>query len=242
MDKQVQQLKEYIDTSKNTVAVTGSGISYMYGMRRLKQQTNRMDLMRKLSPQYVKKNPEEFYSMMKSSFLDATFEKGPGPVHRQLAELEKKGLLQGIVTQNLDCLHELAGSSNVVEIVGSFADSTCVDCGYRTFDVNVWNQGKAPCCPKCGGYLMPTNFDRNSPTYASDEKERMNRAIDMIANANLVMIIGTTGFRSEEYLSKLNPSTTLVQINPGSTIFDQMVKLNIRMDAEKVFDEILSAE
>ncbi len=243
MDKQVEQLKEYMDNSKDTIAVTGSGISYMYGMRRLKQQTNRMDLMRKLSPRYVKNHPDDFYAMMKSAFLDATFEMGPGPVHKQLAELEKKGLLQGIVTQNLDCLHQLAGSTNVVEIVGSFADNTCVDCGYRTYDVNVWNEGKAPRCPKCGGYLMPTNFDRNSSTYSKDAKERMDRAANMIAEADLVMIIGTTGFRSEEYLSKLNTAkTTLVQINPGSTIFDQMVRLNIHMDAEKVFDEILSAE
>lgn len=234
MDAQIRILSSYIHESKNTVAVTGSGISYLYGMGRLKRQTNRMDLMRKLSPQYVKKHPEEFYQMMKSAFLDATFELGPSPVHKQLAELEKRGLLQGIITQNLDCLHQLAGSTNVVEIVGSFADNICVECGERFHDVNVWNKGKAPRCPKCGCALMPANFDRNAPGNGN-----MARAIEMIASSDLVLIIGTSGFRSEEYLSKLRASTKLVQINPGSTVFDAMVDLNLHLDAEKVFDEIL---
>ncbi len=70
----------------------------------------------------------------------------------------------------------------------------------------------------------------------------MNLAADMIAKADLVIIIGTTGFRSEEYLSRLRRSTKLVQINPGSTVFDSMIDLNIKMDAARVFDEILSAE
>ncbi len=231
-----------MDSSKDTIVVTGSGISYMYGMRRLKNKTNRMDLMRKLTPQYVRKNPEEFYKMMKDSFTDATFEMGPGPVHKDLAELEKKGLIQGIVTQNLDCLHELAGSTNVVEIVGSFADNICVDCGNRVHDVNIWNQGVCPRCPKCGGPMMPENFDRESKEYENYSREQMNIAEDMIANAELLIVIGTTGFRSEEYLSKLRPSTKIVQINPGSTMFDQMADLNIKMDAAKVFDEILAEE
>ncbi len=240
MDQQVRQLKEYMDASNNTVAVTGSGISYMYGMRRLKSQTNRMDLMRKLTPKYVKSHPDEFYSMMKDSFLDATFEMGPGPVHKQLAQLEEQGKLAGIVTQNMDCLHTLAGSKNVVEIMGSFSDNTCMDCGTEYHDVTVWNHGEAPRCPKCGGLLMPSNFDRNSPNSGNNAKKRMERAADMISKAELVIIIGTTGFRSDEYMARLNPSTKLVQINPGSTVFDQMVHLNIRMDAEKVFDQILA--
>ncbi|MCD8212423.1 MAG: hypothetical protein LUC17_05295 [Oscillospiraceae bacterium] len=238
MDDDVRQLKEFMDNSKNTVAVTGAGISYNYGMRRLKQQTSRMDLMRKLTPEYVRKHPDEFYQLMKDSFLDATFEKGPGPVHKQLAELEKEGKLQGIVTQNMDCLHEAAGSKNVIEFQGSFADNVCVDCGARVDDYTVWGHGEAPRCPKCGGPLMPSNFGRGG----SELQERMKKAQDMIAAANLIMVMGTTGFRSDEYMAKLSPDTTVVQINPASTVFDQLAVLNIRRDAEKVFAEILVNE
>ncbi len=240
MDAQVKQLKDYMDASDYTVAVTGSGISYLYGMTRLKRQTNRMDQMRMMSPSYVKKHPEEFYQLMKSSFLDATFEKGPSEVHKQLAELEKEGKLQGIVTQNMDCLHTIAGSTNVAEIMGSFSDSICTGCGAEYHDYKLWGQGKAPRCPKCGEPLMPLMFDRNSPDYQKYAKERMEKAQDMIARAQLVIIIGTTGFRSDEYMAKLNRAATkLVQINPGSTVFDSMVDLNIHEDAAKVLGEIL---
>ncbi|MCD8009567.1 MAG: hypothetical protein LUF34_01960 [Lachnospiraceae bacterium] len=62
------------------------------------------------SASYVRKNPEEFYKVMKNAFLDATFVKGPSTVHKQLVDLEKQGKLYGIVTQNLNCLHTIAGS------------------------------------------------------------------------------------------------------------------------------------
>ncbi len=241
MDSQISQLKKYLDDSSYTVAVTGSGISYLYGMTRLKRQTNRMDQMRMMSASYVKKHPEEFYQLMKSSFLDATFEKGPSEVHKQLAKLEKKGKLQGIVTQNMDCLHTIAGSTNVAEIMGSFSDSICTGCGAEYHDYTIWGQGKAPRCPKCGEPVMPLMFDRSSPDYQTASRDRMTKAQDMIARAELVMIIGTTGFRSDEYMARLNRAQTkLVQINPGSTVFDQMVDVNIRQDAGQVFAQILA--
>ncbi len=242
MDANILQLKEYVRQSQDTVAITGAGISYLYGMSRLKQQTNRMDLMHRLSPQYVKKHPEEFYRMMYTAFLEATFEKGPSTVHRQLAEMEERGMLSGIVTQNMDCLHTVAGSKNVVEFQGSFADNVCVDCGERVEDYTVWGHGEAPRCPKCGAPLMPANFSRGLGGNSRESAELMNRAASMIAGADLAIIIGTTGFRSEEYLSQVTSRTTLVQINPGSTRFDDMVQLNLRMDAAAVLDEILSGD
>ncbi len=245
MDEQVAKLKEYMDASGNTVAVTGAGISYMYGMRRFKQNAGPTGWARKLSTKYIKNHPDEIYALFKDSFLDVTFKLGPSPVHYQMAELEKRGLLNGIVTQNLDYLHELAGSQNVVAFMGSFADNVCIDCGAYCHDINIWNQGELPRCPKCGGYTIPvyfSRFERGLGSGGSGSNEWMKRAQDMIAQAELLIFIATTGFHSDEYLAKLQSSTKLVQINPGSTIFDQVVNLNIRMDAEKVFDQILAEE
>ncbi len=240
MDEQSAKLKEYIDTSNYTVAVTGGGISYMYGMRRLKQHAGRAGAMQELSPRHVKKHPEEAYALFKDSFLDATFEKGPSPVHYQLAQLEKQGKLQGIVTQNMDHLHSLAGSTNVAEFMGSFADSVCMECGEEYNDINLWNNGKMPKCSKCGGYLMPICFDRMGKAGSAKTSLAMQKAQDMIGKADLLLVIGTTGFRSDEYLAKLRPSTKIVQINPGVTAFDQVADLNIKMDAEKVLDQVLN--
>jgi len=240
MKREYAQLKEYMDQSSGTVAVTGAGISYLYGMRRLKQSVGRMNAGRIFSAAYVRKNPEKFYAVMKDAFLDATFVKGPSTVHRQLAELERKGKLCGIVTQNLDCLHTIAGSQNVIEFQGSFRDNVCIDCGARYYDYQVWNQGKMPRCEKCGAPLMPTAFCRDSSASAEFTRESMRKAADLISQADLVLVIGTTGFRSEEYLSRMRAGTKLVQINPSATQFDQIADLNIRADAAEALDAVLN--
>ena len=81
------------------------------------------------------------------------FENGPSIAHRKLAEYERRGLLQGVITTNIDCLHTLAGSRNVAEIQGSFGFNKCLKCGQEYNDVQIWNQGKVPRCEKCGGVI-----------------------------------------------------------------------------------------
>ncbi|MCD7812165.1 MAG: hypothetical protein LUG91_10030, partial [Ruminococcus sp.] len=240
MRDEYSQLKEYMEKSKRTVAVTGAGISYLYGMRRLKQTVGRMNAGRIFTSAYVRKHPEKFYEIMRDAFLDATFVKGPSAVHKQLAKLEKQGRIYGVVTQNLDCLHTIAGSENVVEFQGSFRDNICIDCGNRCYDYNVWNQGHMPRCEKCGAPLMPASFCMDSKDRDSISRGNMERAVNMISEADLVLIIGTTGFRSDEYLSRVKPGTKLVQINPSVTEFDRIADLNIHADAEEVFDAVLN--
>ncbi|MCD8190905.1 MAG: hypothetical protein LUD78_11960 [Clostridiales bacterium] len=240
MKREYAQLKEYMDQSSRTVAVTGAGISYLYGMRRLKQSVGRMNAGRIFSASYVRKNPEKFYAVLKDAFLDATFVKGPSEVHKQLAELERQGKLHGIVTQNLDCLHTIAGSQNVIEFQGSFRDNVCIDCGTRCYDYQVWNQGHMPRCEKCGAPLMPTAFCRESGAGSEVSRENMRKAAVLISQADLVLVIGTTGFRSEEYLSRMRAGTKLVQINPSPTQFDQIADLNIRADAAEALDAVLN--
>ncbi|MCD8300570.1 MAG: hypothetical protein LUC41_05295 [Clostridiales bacterium] len=240
MKEEYQKLKDYMDQSGKTVAVTGAGISYLYGMRRLKQSVGLMNAGRVFSASYIRKNPEKFYKIMKDAFLDATFVKGPSVVHKQLAQLEEQGKLYGIATQNLDCLHTIAGSKNVAEFQGSFRDNVCIDCGERYHDYHVWNEGKLPRCDKCGGPLMPASFCQEKGINREAMQTGMQKAIRMIAEADLVLIIGTTGFRSEEYLSRIRPETKLVQINPSPTAFDSMADLNIRADAAEVLAAVLN--
>jgi len=240
MTREYSQLKEYMEQSKRTVAVTGAGISYLYGMRKLKQSVGRMNAGRIFSASYVRKHPEKFYEVMRDAFLDATFVKGPSAVHKQLAKLEKQGMVYGIVTQNLDCLHTIAGSENVVEFQGSFRDNICIDCGSRCYDYRVWNLGHMPRCEKCGTPLMPTGFCMDAEIRNSVSAESMKMAADMISEAELVIVIGTTGFRSDEYLSRMKPETKLVQVNPSATGFDRIADLNIHADAAEVFDAVLN--
>lgn len=239
MTDEFSRLKKYMDQSKKTVAVTGAGISYLYGMRWLKQSVGMMNARRVFSASFVRKNPEKFYEVMKDAFLDATFVKGPSTVHKQLAELERDGKIYGIVTQNLDCLHTIAGSNNVIEFQGSFRDNICIDCGNRSFDYQVWNQGHMPRCEICGAPLMPTGFYMDAGIRDSVSKESMRKAADMISEADLILVIGTTGFRSDEYLSRMKPGAKLVQINPSPTEFDAIADLNIRTTAAEALDAVL---
>ncbi len=96
-----------------------------------------------------------------------------------------------------------------------------------------------PRCEKCGAPLMPTAFCRDARVSAGASREGMRNAIDMISEADLVIVIGTTGFRSEEYLSRIRPGTKIVQINPSETQFDSIADLNIRADAAEVLDVVL---
>ncbi|MCD8324120.1 MAG: hypothetical protein LUC32_04095 [Clostridiales bacterium] len=240
MKEEFVRLKNDMDQSAKTVAVTGAGISYLYGMRRLKQSVGIMNARKVFSVSYIRKNPERFYEVMKDAFLDAIFIKGPSTVHKQLAKLEQEGKLYGIVTQNMDCLHTIAGSQNVVEFQGSFRDNICIGCGDRSFDYQVWNQGQAPRCEKCGEPLMPTGFYMDVGIRDSVSKENMRKAADMISEADLVLVIGTTGFRSDEYLSRMKKGTKLVQINPSETEFGRIADLNIRTTAAEALDAVLN--
>ncbi|MCD8028368.1 MAG: hypothetical protein LUF02_06840 [Erysipelotrichaceae bacterium] len=232
MKEEYKQLKDYMNHSHKTVVVTGAGISYLYGMRRLKQSVGMINARRVFSTSYVKKNPEKFYAIMKDAFLDATFVKGPSIVHKQLAKLEEQGKVYGIVTQNMDCLHTIAGSKNVIEFQGSFRENVCIGCGEQYNDYNIWNQGHMPHCEKCGAPIMPASF-------SGIRNNSMNKAIDMISTADLIIIVGTTGFRSDEYLSRMGSDTKLVQINLSETVFDSMADLNIRAEAGEVLAAIL---
>ncbi len=238
MRKETEMLKNYIDESNYTVVITGSGISYGYGMRRLKQTAGRGAMMTMLTPHHLKNHPDDAYKMLRDSFADVTFKIGPSNVHKQLAEMEEKGMIQGIVTQNLDYLHELAGSKNVVAFAGSFADNVCTECGETVHDINVWDKGEMPKCPKCGGYLLPVFFSRTR----GSTNPWMQRAQDMIGQADLAIVIGTSGFQSDSYMAKFKRDAKLVQINPGSTVFDSMANLNIRAGAEEILGELLAAE
>ncbi|MCD8315915.1 MAG: hypothetical protein LUB61_00700, partial [Eggerthellaceae bacterium] len=85
--------------------------------------------------------------------------------------------------------------------------------------------------------LMPASFCRDFQ-YSPDG---MVKAIEMISEADLVIVIGTTGFRSDEYLSRMRPGTRVVQINPSRTAFDSIADLNIRADAAEVLDAVMDA-
>ena len=115
MDEQIRQLQQMIDESRFTLVITGAGISVASGIPSM-HGLNLAETLQFASTTVLKMAPEHYYRVARHSFLDAIFENGPSLSHKKLAELEKKGKVQGIITTNLDNLHSLAGSKNVAEI------------------------------------------------------------------------------------------------------------------------------
>ena len=138
-----------------------------------------------LSHTFFQRRTEEFFDFYRKKMLfpDAR----PNPAHEALAELEKRGILAGVITQNIDGLHQAAGSRNVVELHGSVHRNFCVQCGkfYSLEDI-LHGEGVPRC--ECGGVIKPdvVLYEESLPSDA------IYRALDLIANADLLIIGGTS--------------------------------------------------
>jgi NAD-dependent deacetylase len=229
MGKEISLLQQYLDASSFTVAITGAGISMSIGIMDM-EHLNAFEAMQTISVPMIRAFPERSYKLLRKSFLKAMFETGPSITHKKLAELEKRGKVHGVITNNLDCLHSFAGSHNVAEIQGSYAMNRCMDCGEHYDDVQIWNQGKAPRCQKCNGIVV--SFPAYSHIGMNDEGYR--KAGRWISQAQLVIAIGSKGMYGG-YLKNINRQAKLVQINPNPTQFDSVAALNIRAKADDVF-------
>lgn len=167
--------------------------------------------------------PEEFFEFYRARFvyLDAK----PNAGHLALAELERRGNLSAIVTQNIDGLHQLAGSKVVYELHGSIRRSFCVNCGER-YDIDFIMKNKPiPYCEKCGGIVKPDVVLYEEPL----NQEILTAAVKAIAKADTLIVGGTSlvvypaaglvdYFRGEH----------LILINKSETRADKIAELVIR--------------
>ena len=232
MDEQIRQLQQMLDESHFTLVITGAGISVASGIPSM-HGLNLAETLQFASTSVLKAMPEHYYKVARHSFLDAMFGNGPCLSHKKLAELERNGKIQGIITTNLDNLHSLAGSKNVAEIQGSFAVNTCLKCGKQNYDVNIWNQGKAPRC-ECGGLYACWPVYAHVGLYNDD----VPKAQEWARKAKLVIVVGAIGNYGGVYWNHISSSARIVQINPSHTRFDSYSILNIRKKSDEVFAEL----
>ncbi len=233
IEEQVQELYNAIEKSDFTVAITGAGISISAG-----GVTFAGMFKGGRRPGWTTGDPEKAYESYYDTFLRPTFEHGPTPAHTALAKLEEMGKLQGIITTNGDCIHTAAGSKNVAEIQGSFQVNVCTSCGKWVYDYEIWNHGHMPTCPDCGGMLEPFSSYSHIGLYEPALKE----AREWMSKAELVLIIGATGCYTSTYWDYMRPGTEIIQINPERTQFDRYADINIRSDADPVFEKLMELE
>jgi NAD-dependent deacetylase len=193
-NEKINQLFELIKNAKHTVAMTGAGVSTLSGIRDFRGKNGlykEMDAEKIFSIDYFMKNPSFYYDNA-GSFIYNINEKEASIVHIVLGELEKRGFLKAIITQNIDLLHQKGGSKNVIEIHGSPSMHYCLRCaGVRVgFDdvAAVVRKGEMPKCPKCGRVIKPaiTFFGESPPA------EALREAVSESQKADLMLVLGTS--------------------------------------------------
>lgn len=243
MDK-YEELKKIIDTSKNTVLFTGAGISCPSGIPDFRsadglygEKGGGYSPEQIISHSFFVAHPKEFYEFYKSKMVYPKAK--PNAAHRYFAKLEEEGKLSAIVTQNIDGLHQAAGSRNVLEFHGSVHRNHCMRCG-KFFDVNyVMNSSGAPKCDKCGGLVKP-----DVVLYEEGiDADVFEKSVAAIENAQTVIVVGTslavypaagllTGFRGEN----------LVLVNKQATPFDRYATLVFNEDVVNVVKRLESMD
>lgn len=242
-----EELKEIIRKSNNIVFFGGAGVSTESNIPDFRseaglynaQQSYGMSPEQMISHSFFMRDTETFFDYYKNNMVypDAA----PNAAHIALAKLEEMGKLKAVVTQNIDGLHQKAGSKIVYELHGSVLRNNCMDCGaYYDLDYVMDREncdGYIPKCKKCGGIVKP---DVVLYEEALDDAQ-VSGAVDAIRNADVLIIGGTSlvVYPAAGFVNYFRGSK-LVLINKSSTSFDGRANLVINDSIGKVLGEVVA--
>lgn len=237
MDK-IEQLKQLINQSNNIVFFGGAGVSTESGIPDFRSKdglyNQKYDYPPEeiLSHRFFIKNTEEFYKFYKDKMNSLKYE--PNITHIKLAELEKQGKLKAVVTQNIDGLHQKAGSKNVYELHGSVLRNYCMKCNKFYDGKYVFESEGIPTCT-CGGIIKPDVVLYEE----SLDDEILRNSICAIENADLMIVAGTslTVYPASGLVNYFR-GRNLVLINRDPTTYDKKANLVINSQLGEVFKNI----
>ena len=244
MGNEREELQKIIDRGKRIVFFGGAGVSTESGIPDFRSvdglyhQKYDYPPEEILSHTFFMRKPEEFYKFYRDKILMVGADKDPAPnkAHLKLAELEKAGKLTAVVTQNIDGLHQAAGSKTVYELHGSILRNYCMSCG-EAFDLDFMKESKDPVpkCPKCGGTIKP-----DVVLYEEGlDQDTISGAVDAISRAD-VLIIGGTSLVVYPAAGLIDyfKGDALVVINKGATSRDRQADLCIADSIGEVLGSI----
>ena len=214
----IKKAVEDISSAKNIVALTGAGISVESGIPPFRGKGGIWEKINPMKYAHINtfmQDPEEVWNVLlkdMKNFLDIA---KPNAAHIALAKLEDIGLLKTIITQNIDCLHQMAGNSDVIEFHGNFAWQSCLDCKKRckTSEINLTEI--PPKC-ECGGIFRPECIFFGE-TIPHDITWRSCKAVE---NCDVMLIIGTSAVvepASHIPLIAKKVGAKIIEINPEAT-------------------------
>jgi NAD-dependent deacetylase len=231
---------DWIVEARSVTALTGAGISVESGIPDFRGKGG---LWTKYDPgEYASiynfvEDPDKVWNML-TELIDTVEAADQNPAHLALAELEGMGRLDGIITQNVDSLHQRAGSKVVVEFHGHNRSMRCQSCG-KDYHVDKRREEMPPRC-ECGGYLRPNAvlFDEPIPMDA------MVRARELASGSDLMLVIGTSATVAPAsympYLTKSNDGR-LVEVNPEVTQLTHDADLSLFGPAGTVMPAVVDA-
>jgi NAD-dependent deacetylase len=224
----IERLVELVATRRACVVLTGAGISTESGIPDFRSASGiwaQYDPMEVATIDAFLADPAkvwEFYALR----IDVVGNAEPNDGHRALADLERRGWVDGVITQNIDRLHARAGSRNVIEVHGSIGMSSCLDCGTVVPFAEVVELLPLPRCPNCGRVLKPdvVMFGELLPAAAIDA------AVQLATGAGVLLVVGSS---LEFYpvatlpLETLAAGGALAIVNRGPTQFDAQASVTI---------------
>ena len=242
MREEIHALTALVRDRQPCVALTGAGISTESGIPDFRSPTGiwaSYDPMEYATIDAFRRDPEkvwEFYALRFEVLTRAQ----PNPGHVALANLERRGFVRAVVTQNIDGLHERAGSREVIEVHGSIRSASCLECGTQVPLAEVvasLRDAPAPPCPRCGAIVKPdvVMFGELLPAGA------MERAVELAEGAALLLVVGSS---LEVYPVAGLPEATvsaggaLAIVNRGPTPFDGLATLRIDAGAGETLEAV----
>jgi NAD-dependent deacetylase len=239
----VTDLQKLIDSSNNIVFFGGAGVSTESGIPDFRSVDGQYNQKWKYPPEQIlsrrffEENPGEFYRFYREKLIITGIK--PNAAHFKLAELEKAGKLKAIVTQNIDGLHQAAGSKKIFELHGSTLRNYCMTC-HTSYDIDfiagsAYSPGGIPHCTKCGGIIKP-----DVVLYEENLNEScIEGAIEAIRDADMLIIGGTslTVYPAAGLINYYHGSK-LVLINKSPTTGDIAARLVIHDSIGKVLGAI----
>ena len=236
---EIEQLREWIRASDNIVFFGGAGVSTESNIPDFRSVDGLYNQQYDYPPEtilshtFFMRNTPEFYRFYRNKMIFPDAE--PNKAHLALAELEKQGKLKAVITQNIDGLHQKAGSSEVVELHGSVLRNYCMKCGkiYNLHDT-ISQEGVPKC--SCGGIIKPdvVLYEEGLDSYI------LEKAVNYIKNADILIIGGTSlAVYPAAGLIDYYRGNKLVLINKSETSRDAHANLVINDAIGKVFSEVV---
>lgn len=241
---QIKQFAQMINECDNIVLFGGAGVSTESGVKDYRSKDGLYNTVKEygvppeeiLSHHFFFEHTDIFYNFYRKYFI---VEAQPNNAHKSLAELEKMGKLKAVITQNIDGLHQRAGSKNVIELHGTASEFYCSKCkekGDSNKIIGEIKDKKIPKCPVCGGVMKPKVVLYEEQLYDGVAED----TVKYISNADMLIVGGTSlAVYPAASFVRYFKGKYIVIINKSETEYDVNADLVIRENIGEVFEKVM---